>query len=190
MKNASLQEFLSFLEKQTKTSFRSDTVEDFLREYHLDPDDFAPYIYFNEAGYGRNLIFRNENCELLALTWPPGQSTPIHDHMGQRCWMVLQTGSLTFNNFEPLTSDSQTPVSSGDPETISAPKSAYIDDNIGLHSIVNSSTKPAVSLHLYAGPVSHCRVFDENLGKFEIRDLNCFSEGTSLENTQSELDDC
>lgn len=42
---------------------------------------------------------------------------------------------------------------------------AYIHDKIGLHRISNpSSTKPAISLHLYTPPFEYCKTFDERTG--------------------------
>ena len=56
----------------------------------------------------------------------------------------------------------------------------YIDDGKGIHSIANASKKPAVSLHLYAGPVSRCRIYNEKVGLFEWVELSYFTDPLSL----------
>jgi cysteine dioxygenase len=193
MKHSSLTEFLEFLNKQDAKSFKTDIVDKYLAAHSIDHEEFLPYTFFREETYGRNLVAKNEYFELLVLTWLPEQRTPIHDHGDQRCWVLMELGSLTFKNYEPvgpITDGKKFNLKpSGKAETIKAgPEAIYIDDNIGLHSIANGSRKPAISVHLYAGPIPKCRVYNEALKTFEWAESEYFTfSGNTWTETIQEL---
>lgn len=176
MKTTSLACFLSFLSSQTRASLQGDAVDRFFRWHRVDHEELHPFIYFREDTYGRNLVFRSDHCELLVLTWLPGQRTPIHDHGGQRCWMLMHTGALTFKTYAPLEDDRELPPQLGETTIHQVGEAVYLDDGIGIHSIANASTKPAVSLHLYAGPIPRCRIYDEKARRFAWVELRYFTE--------------
>lgn len=176
MKRITLPELIGFLNEQSEDDFKGDKVDRFLTEHHVDQDQFLPFIYFREDTYGRNLVFRAEHFELLLLTWLPKQRTPIHDHNGQRCWMMVQSGSLAFRNYEPCDGAKGQLVCKGSVETHDAGENVYIDDGIGLHSIANASNKPAISVHLYAGPIPRCRIYDESAREFKTVELCYFTQ--------------
>ncbi len=175
MKTVSLPDFLGFLTDQSPKDFQGEGVTKFLKAHELEEDALLPFIYFREETYGRNLVYKNEHFELLVLTWLPQQRTPIHDHAGQRCWMWLQAGTLTFKNFDPIENDNSPLKVCGSCETHTAGESAYIDDGIGIHAISNSIMKPAISLHLYAAPIPRCRIYDECSKVFKWVDLQYFT---------------
>ena len=178
MKMTTLPDFLEFLNSQTKESLRGPAVDDYLRDHRFGEDDFLPFIYFREDTYGRNLVFKTDNSELLVLTWLPHHRTAIHDHSGQRCWMLVQAGALTFKTFHPVPHDvSKVDLKPMGPvETHCSGDAVYIDDGIGVHSIANASSKPAVSVHLYAGPIGKCRIYNESLRRFEQVELEYFTQ--------------
>lgn len=175
MKIVTLSDFIGFLSDKRACDFKGDSVDKYLASHELDENSLLPYIFFREETYGRNLIYKNAHFEMLVLTWLPQQRTPIHDHMGQRCWMWLQTGTLTFKNFKTPERDDSPLCVCGPCETHKAGEAAYIDDGIGVHSIANASTRPAVSLHLYAGPIPHCRIYDECAKRFTSVELEYFT---------------
>ena len=175
METASLPDFLDFLNGQTKQDFKTDTVDKYLSQYRIDQEQFLPFIYFREETYGRNLVFKTDLYELLVLTWLPQQRTPIHDHNAQRCWMLVQSGKLTFKNFKPIDPVSPKLEVVGSVELHQAGESVYIDDGIGIHAISNCTTKPAISVHLYAGPIPRCRIYNESARAFELVELEYFT---------------
>ncbi|NDG27837.1 MAG: hypothetical protein EB120_11770, partial [Proteobacteria bacterium] len=65
----------------------------------------------------------------------------------------------------------------GHAETRKRGAQLYIDDDLGVHSISNASTKPAVSVHLYAGPITACRIYNEISRSFELKKLSYLTEG-------------
>lgn len=175
METASLPDFLDFLSAQTKQDLKGDAVDKYLSRYRIEQEQFLPFIYFREETYGRNLVFKTDLFEMLVLTWLPQQRTPIHDHNGQRCWMVVQSGKLTFKNFKPLDAKNPKLEVVGSVELHQAGESVYIDDGIGIHSIANCTTRPAISVHLYAGPIPRCRIYNESTRSFDQVELEYFT---------------
>jgi cysteine dioxygenase len=176
MRTASLRDFISFLNGQSKTDFRGDSVDKFLTDNAIDHEELLQYVFFREETYGRNLICKTDLYELLVLTWLPQQRTPIHDHADQRCWMTVQLGSLMMKNYDTPTTNPCELVTQGPCEVSEQGTTVYIDDGMGVHSITNVSRKPAVSLHLYAGPVPRCRVYNEAMKTFDWVDLEYFTQ--------------
>jgi predicted metal-dependent enzyme (double-stranded beta helix superfamily) len=98
---------------------------------------------------------------VVAMTWGPGQRTPIHDHDGAWCVEGVWRGSLSITRYEPCGRDGPRwrfaeagTVHAGPGSTGSLiPPSEY-------HAILNSGDDGiAVSLHVYQRPLRHCRVF-------------------------------
>lgn len=118
--------------------------------------------------------------ELLLLTWLPNQRTPIHDHGGSRCWMVVQSGSLCLKNFKPAPQDDSPLVCVEGARDFHAGSADYIDDELGVHSITNRASEPAVSLHLYSPPVPHCRVYDEGSQRFHRVELSYYTTPSAI----------
>ena len=177
MNKISVSELLEFLTPLRKSDFRSHTVDRFLKENAFLEDAFLPFIHFRDDTYGRNLVYRNEYFELAVLTWLPGHRTPIHDHSNQRCWMMIESGELVFKNYETPSHAHSKLKPLGRAQTASAGTQLYIDDDIATHAITNSSKKPAVSIHLYAGPISTCRIYNEVTSRFENKTLRYLTEG-------------
>lgn len=50
-----------------------------LRAYAASEDSWRPYAIFGDASYGRNLIWRSRDFELLLLCWRSGQASAIHE---------------------------------------------------------------------------------------------------------------
>lgn len=177
MNSIGVAEFLEFLIPLRSEDFKADKVDRFLNSRSFLEDTFLPFIHFRDDTYGRNLVFRNNFFELAILTWLPGHRTPIHDHANQRCWMMVESGELTFKNYENPTSDSAKLKALGPAETIKKGAKVYIDDDLAMHSITNASRRPAVSVHLYAGPIQSCRIYNEVTKRFERKFLSYLTEG-------------
>ena len=113
--------------------------------------------------YARRELYRSDEhgyC-VVAMTWGPGQGTPIHDHDGMWCVEGVWNGALEIVQYELLEHDAQhyrfQPVGSIQAGAGSAgsliPPHEY-------HSIRNPSDNAVtVSLHIYSGPMTQCAVF-------------------------------
>src|SRR5262249_58039895 len=78
--------------------FTPDRVWAVLTSVRVDPQSLAPYVRFDRNHYTRNLVYACPKFELLALCWEPGQRSHIHNHDGQRCWMMVPVGRLLNQN--------------------------------------------------------------------------------------------
>lgn len=181
MKSVGLRELIVFLDAQTQASFLGSSVGDFLTEHYVELDDLLAFTRFREDTYARNLVQRTALYELFVLAWLPGQKACIHDHAGQRCWTTLHNGQLTFQEYAPYESEMLAPVPVGPAKVFSPGTLVYIDDDQAMHSIANHGKIPAVSLHLYAGPIARCRIFDESLKTFKLVELQCFPPPPEME---------
>jgi len=169
--------FLDFLVSLRPSDFKSERVNLFLKNKKFEEDTFLPFIHFRDDTYGRNLVFKTRYFELSVLTWLPGHRTPIHDHSGQRCWMFIDSGELTVKNYAFPQSDQFQLKPLGPVEILDAGEQVYVDDDIALHSITNASSRPAVSVHLYAGPIEFCRIYNESTRRLEKKELSYLTEG-------------
>lgn len=129
--------------------------------------------------YARRELYRSEDLgySVVAMTWGPGQGTPIHDHAGMWCVEGVWQGTLEITpyelieqrdgryRFEPRGTMNAGPGSAGS----LIPPHEY-------HTIVNPSDEAiAVSLHIYRGALTSCSVFrPENSGWYarDQRDLS------------------
>lgn len=117
-----------------------------------------------EDRYARRELYHSDEygyC-VVAMTWGPGQGTPIHDHCGMWCVEGVWSGALEVVQYERLPDGSDglwcfQPVGSIQAGPGSAgsliPPHEY-------HTIRNPSDDTvAVSLHVYSGNMTHCAVF-------------------------------
>jgi len=120
-----------------------------LRGLLLDPATLQRYLHFSPQRYTRNLIYRDEIFELVALCWEPRTQSPIHNHSGQLCWLSIQRGALRLENFKSLDGP-------GPGEGI---RLLQQGEN-GIHRVSNPFDERAVSLHVYSRPYDTCIAYD------------------------------
>ena len=114
--------------------------------------------------YARRLLHRDEErgYSIVAMTWGPCQSTPIHDHAGMWCVEGVCAGTIDVLQFELMEQD-------GDERYRFEPRNSYMA-GIGsagclippyeYHLISNPCDRsPAVSLHIYGGDMTQWQVF-------------------------------
>jgi len=130
----------------------------------VNPSTLAPYLHFSKGRYTRNMIFRNELFELLALCWAPHTQSPIHNHANQLCWLSIQQGALRLENFHSLDGpgpgESIRLVSSGGLARAEAGCLDLQQGDDGIHRVSNPFDEPAVSLHVYSRPYDSCLAYN------------------------------
>lgn len=106
--------------------------------------DYKNWVSFNRYSYKRNLIYRDNNYEILLLCWNPYSFAKIHDHSQNGCILKLLSGNIIETKYDT----SLNIISSNliNPNNIS-----YMSNEIGYHSI-NNLNKCAISLHVYSPP--------------------------------------
>jgi cysteine dioxygenase len=79
--------------------FTCDHVYDFLAATPVDVDSISGYFHWSPSFYTRNLIYKDDRFEMMAICWEKGQVSRIHNHSEQRCWMTVPVGKLQGQNF-------------------------------------------------------------------------------------------
>lgn len=108
---------------------------------------------------------------VIAMTWGPGQGTPIHDHSGLWCVEGVVTGSLEISQYELIEHDGERyrfeprgTLAAGEGSAGSLiPPHEY-------HAIRNISDRDiCVSLHVYGGQMERCCVFQPLADGWHLR---------------------
>ena len=152
------------------------------KEYHslverldLPIWEFEPYLFWSKDFYTRNCIVRTEDYELLVLCWEEGHKAPIHCHNGEECWFWVIDGEFR-DVRQKSDPQSGAPVEEGE---IIAKKGfqAHMGTDSEFHSLENIHSGRSMSLHLYAKPITKCRVFNSETQQMEWKELSYHSVG-------------
>ena len=65
-----------------KQEFTIPRVSKFTESKAIHPETLAPYLFYANSHYTRNLIYKCELFEVLAICWNVGQVSRIHNHRG------------------------------------------------------------------------------------------------------------
>ena len=131
------------------------------KSYYLD--NFYNKSKDDHLKINRHIIKKNKYYELCLLNWKPFQKSSIHNHPKGGCFLIPMTGNLLESQFEVITmSYNKYNFNTNELFTIN-PKDVikieetilpiytinYIDDNIGVHQVENTTDNNIISLHLY-----------------------------------------
>ena len=115
---------------------------------------------WKENYYSRNLIYRNNQYEALFLCWQPQNISSIHNHAGQDCWVKILQGTCEEKLYIINQQNQHLKLLSS---SISQEGTyAYINDDIGLHSIQNIGENKMINLHIYSNPIEICFAYNLN----------------------------
>jgi cysteine dioxygenase len=160
-------------------------VYDFLKQHCVENTTLKPYLFFSLKHYTRNLIFRNELFELMAICWEVGQASRIHNHWGQNCWMAVPIGKLRVQNFSVVDEDRASGfcrLDRAEAFDIHRRSPAEVDPAEPVHQVLNlpQFNERAVSLHIYSRPYDRCLVYSPAKDSFEEVTLEYTSERGKL----------
>ncbi len=116
------------------------------------------------SAYTRTCVYRDAQFEVLLLNWAPGSISAIHDHGGQQCWMTVLEGCLEVEDFVRLDPGEVPGYAHVEPRESRKLQRSEIDSRSGrfdLHRVGASLGAPAISLHVYCGPLQRFLVYDE-----------------------------
>jgi len=124
--------------------------------------------------YARRLIHRSErlNYTVIAMTWGPGQATPIHDHCGLWCVEGVVQGTIEVVQFD-LLEDDGTHCRFREAGRIFAGvgSSGALIPPYEYHTIANASqTTKAVTVHVYADEMCKCCIYTPTHDDWYIRE--------------------
>ena len=74
-------------------------VSEYLNNYSISNKNLDDYVHFKDEKYCRNLIYKEDDFEILLVCWKAGQVAPIHGHEGEKCWMRVESGALRVSNY-------------------------------------------------------------------------------------------
>lgn len=156
--------------KQSQT----ESFEEILIKYRLKTSDLEGFAYFHPNFYTRNLVYKDEQFEIILLCWNPSQKTPIHNHSDSDCWVYVVSGEIQEEIYE-WNKQAETMVHSSKSVYLKSGDVNYMNDSIGVHSICNPHNHRAMSLHLYSPSISNCKYVEFDSGKFKDKKLGFYS---------------
>lgn len=143
------------------TASLRDALSHLLREQRMT----MPACVFDcqADSYARRELYRSKTggvC-VVAMTWAPGQGTPIHDHQGLWCVEGISHGALEITSYELLEARDDLYRLESRGCMIAGPGSAgSLIPPHEYHCIRNpSSDTVAISLHIYERPLDACAIF-------------------------------
>lgn len=121
-----------------------------------------------EDHYARREIYRSptHGYSVVAMTWGPGQGTPVHDHSGLWCVEGVWDGELEIVQYELLEQDGERVRFRAAGGMHAGPGSAgSLIPPHEYHTIRNTDADAiAISLHIYKGPMECCSKFVRQAG--------------------------
>lgn len=155
-------------------------VTELLHQVRVDPDSLAPFQHFAPGCYTRNLIWKDELFEVLALCWDVGQVSSIHNHRDQNCWMLVPEGALLAQNYRVLERDPARGTCRLEESTqalITPEDPAAVDNDEPVHQIRNLREygQRATSIHIYSRPFDTCEVYSLEKGVYGDIQLHYWS---------------
>jgi cysteine dioxygenase len=169
-----------------------DRVLGFCRETEVGRRSLDPYAHFRADSYTRNLIYRDDQIEVMALCWSPGQRTVIHTHNGQLGWMTVSQGAVAVVNYKWLGCNAPGNQNVAGLDCLAGATELdleqrevqecfpggpvnTVDKEQTIHQVVVQGREPALSLHIYSRPIDSCVAFDLQNHRCYRRQLSFFS---------------
>jgi cysteine dioxygenase len=161
MKTVQINNLIGGLKLITDNDFTCDNVYQFLSENPVDAESISQYCFWNASFYTRNLIYKDDRFEMLAICWEAGQQSTVHNHAEQKCWMTVPVGRLKGQNFGVVESDESRnfcKLVETDSFELADCLSAKVELEEPIHQILNLPEygERAVSIHIYSKPFDRC----------------------------------
>ena len=173
------------LKSITDEEFTCDNVYQFLADTPVEVDSITNYFHWSPNFYTRNLIYKDERFEMMAICWEEGQISRIHNHADQRCWMMVAVGKLRGQNFRAVEFDEEKGLcrlEETDTFDLSDCLAAKVELEEPIHQVLNlpEFKSRAVSLHIYSKPFDSCLAYCNQTHTFNEVQLSYTSVGGKL----------
>ncbi len=164
--------------------FTLENIQNFILAHSICPESIKKYLFWSKGNYTRNLIFKNNLFECMAICWEIGQFSRIHNHRDQNCWMAAPIGRLKVQNFH-VEDRNSTGANRGtcrlvatDVYEMDAVHPAYVNPLEPVHQVLNlpEFQQRAVSIHVYSRPFDTCEVYLRENGTYSDVPLHYTSE--------------
>jgi cysteine dioxygenase len=174
-------DWVSGLAAIPERDFTLQNVQDYIVAHVVRPETLDKYLFFSKGNYTRNLIFKNEIFECMAICWEIGQASRVHNHRDQNCWMSAPIGRLRVQNFRVNERDAALGtchILPTDTYDMDAVHPAYVNPLEPVHQVLNlpEFNQRAVSIHVYSKPFDICEVYQREKGTYADVPLHYTSE--------------
>lgn len=125
---------------------------------------FVPRLLSRQGAYTRTCAYQDRRFEILLLNWTPGAVSAIHDHGDQHCWMSVLEGRLEVEDYVRLDAGDvggYAHVEQCGARTLEQGEVDLRSGRFDLHRVAAAGNGPAVSLHIYAGPLRQFLIYHE-----------------------------
>ena len=161
MKTVKIEDLIKGLREIPDEKFTVNDVYEFLGANPVDVETLKPFFFWSDKFYTRNLIYKDARFEMMTLCWDKGQSSRVHNHADQMCWMTVPVGTLRGQNFREIESDESKNycrLEKTDQFDLSDCLAAKVELEEPIHQILNlpEFDERAVSLHIYSKPFDRC----------------------------------
>lgn len=179
MRTVQIESLISGLKSIGNDDFTCDNVYQFLSENPIEVDSITRYFFWSSSFYTRNLIYKDDRFEMLAICWEAGQQSTVHNHAEQKCWMTVPTGRLKGQNFGVVESDASRnycKLVETDSFELADCLSAKVELEQPIHQILNLAEygERAVSVHIYSRPFNRCISYCRDTDTFKEVEL-CYT---------------
>jgi cysteine dioxygenase len=173
MKTVTIDQLVNGLVEMGDEQFICEPVYEYLSERDVDTASIEKYMHWSDKFYTRNLIYKDDRFEMMAICWDKGQVSRVHNHWDQRCWMMVPIGKLLGQNFavdEIDESRGYCKLSETNNFELTECLSARVDLEEPIHQVLNLAEydERAVSIHIYSKPYDRCLSY--------CRDTHTFKE--------------
>ena len=181
----SIAEWVKGLAGIPEREFTLENVQEYIVRHAVRPETLEKYCFFSKGNYTRNLIFKNELFECMTICWEIGQSSRIHNHRDQNCWMAAPIGRLKVQNFRVEKKDAARGTCKIVPTEIyemNATNPVHVNPLEPVHQVLNLAEykQRAVSIHVYSKPFDSCEVYQREKGTYGDVPLHYTSEHGKL----------
>lgn len=166
-------------------AFTCESVYDYLGNNPVDVDTITRYFHWAPEYYTRNLIYKDDRFEMMAICWEKGVASHIHNHADQKCWMTVPVGKLRGQNFAVVEEDAARwycKLRETDSFELSDCLAAKVELEEPVHQVLNlpEYDERAVSLHIYSKPYDSCLAYCRETDTFKEVKLSYTSIGGKL----------
>jgi cysteine dioxygenase len=171
-----IDELVRGLREISDEQFVCEPVYDFLSANPVDVASIQKYLHWSPNFYTRNLIYKDERFEMMAICWEKGQVSRVHNHYDQRCWMSVPVGRLKGQNFAVEAIDESKghcKLRETDEFELSDCLAAKVELEEPIHQILNLAEydERAVSIHIYSKPYDRCMSYCRDTDTFKEVEL-------------------
>ena len=177
----SVDDWVAGLAAISESNFTVENVQTYIRQHTIHPDSLKKFCFFSKGNYTRNLIFKNEIFECMAICWEVGQASRVHNHRDQNCWMSAPIGKLRVQNFHVADKNAGLGTCHLEPTDIydmDATHPAYVNPLEPVHQVLNlpEFNQRAVSVHIYSKPFDTCEIYQRERGTYSDVPLHYTSQ--------------